>query len=208
MSLDWGIWLQALFTILLISIVFKDNPAYRFAEHTYVGLYAGYTVALQYYNYIRPNVQDRLLKNKEYIFLIPILIGLLMYTRYIKPIAWLARYTISFNLGIGTGYVLSKDMKPFFVDQVKATFLKLWGVSDWWKLLSNWIFVVGVVTSLVYFLFTLQKKGVQGHVSMIGRVVMMVAFGAAFGNTVMARVALFLGRMQFLLIDWLGIVKI
>jgi hypothetical protein len=22
----------------LISIVFKDNPAYRFAEHTYVGL--------------------------------------------------------------------------------------------------------------------------------------------------------------------------
>jgi len=202
-----GTWLQALFTILLVSVVFKDNPAYRFAEHTYVGLFAGYGVALAFFNYIRPNVEDRLLAKKEYIFLIPILIGLLMYTRYIKPIAWLSRYTISFNLGIGTGYVLSKDFKPFFVDQIRATFLQLWGVSDWWKLLSNWIYVVGVVSSLVYFLFTLQKKGVQGKVSMVGRVVMMVAFGAAFGNTVMARVSLFLGRMQFLLGDWLKLIK-
>jgi hypothetical protein len=201
-----GTWLQALFTILLISIVFKDNPAYRFAEHTYVGLYAGYGVALAYFNYIQPNVTTRLMKNHEYIFLIPITIGLLMYTRYIKPIAWLSRYTISFNLGIGTGYVLSKDFKPFFVDQVRATFLKLWGVPDWWKLLSNWIYVVGTVCALVYFLFTLQKKGVQGKASLVGRVVMMVAFGAAFGNTVMARVSLFLGRMQFLLGDWLHLI--
>ncbi len=202
-----GTWLQALFTILLVSVVFKDNPAYRFAEHTYVGLYAGYGVALAFFNYIRPNVQDRLLAKKEYIFLIPILIGLLMYTRYIKPVAWLSRYTISFNLGIGTGYVLSKDFKPYFVDQIRATFLQLWGTGDWWKTVSNWIYVVGVVSSLVYFLFTLQKKGVQGRISMVGRVVMMVAFGAAFGNTVMARVSLFLGRMQFLLGDWLHLIK-
>jgi hypothetical protein len=202
-----GTWLQALFTILLVSVVFKDNPAYRFAEHTYVGLYAGYGVALAFFNYIRPNVQDRLLANKEYIFIIPIVIGLLMYTRYIKPVAWLSRYTISFNLGIGTGYVLSKDFKPYFVDQIRATFLQLWGTGDWWKTVSNWIYVVGVVSSLVYFLFTLQKKGVQGRISMVGRVVMMVAFGAAFGNTVMARVSLFLGRMQFLLGDWLHLIK-
>ncbi len=202
-----GTWLQALFTILLISIVFKDNPAYRFAEHTYVGLFAGYGVALAFFNYIRPNVQDNLMKKGQYIYLIPIILGLLMYTRYIKPIAWLARYTISFNLGIGTGYVLSKDFKPFFVDQVKATFLLLWGTGDWWKTLSNWIYVVGTVCALVYFLFTLQKKGVQGKVSYVGRVVMMIAFGAAFGNTVMARVSLFLGRMQFLLGDWLNLIK-
>jgi hypothetical protein len=32
----------------------------------------------------------------------------------------------------------------------------------------------------------------------------MIAFGAMFGNTVMARLSLFIGRMQFLLKDWLG----
>ena len=45
------------------------------------------------------------------------------------------------------------------------------------------------------------------HLSQIGRYTMMIAFGAAFGTTVMARVSLFLSRMQFLLKDWLGIVR-
>ena len=67
--------------------------------------------------------------------------------------------------------------------------------------------MIGTVTSLVYFLFTLQKKGFQGGVSKVGRVTMMIAFGAAFGNTVMARVSLFLGRMQFLLGNWLKLIS-
>lgn len=203
-----GTHLQAIFTILLITVIFKDNPAYRFAEHTFVGLFAGYTVALSYFNYVRPNVKDQLIGKGELHWIVPIVVGLLMYTRYIKPIAWLSRYSLCFTLGIGTGYVLSKDMKPFFVDQVRATFLPLWGTGDWWKTTSNWIYVVGAVTALVYFLFTLQKKGVQGSVSKIGRITMMVAFGVAFGNTVMARVSLFLGRMQFLLGNWLKLISI
>lgn len=201
-----GTTLQAIFTILLLSVVFKDNPAYRFAEHTFVGLYAGYTVALAYFQYIRPNVRDELIGQGELHWIVPIVIGLLMYTRYIKSIAWLSRYSLCFTLGIGTGYVLSRDMKPLFVDQVRATFLPLWGTGDWWVTVSNWVYVVGTVTALVYFLFTLQKKGVQGGVSKVGRVTMMIAFGAAFGNTVMARVSLFLGRMQFLLGNWLKLI--
>lgn len=202
-----GTWLQAIFTIVLLSAVFKDNPAYRFAEHTYVGLFAGYGVALTFFNYIRPNVTDKIIAKGLYSYLIPIGIGLLIYTRYIKSISWLSRYTICFQLGIGSGYVLAKDFKPFFVDQVRATFLLLWGTGDWWKTVSNWLYVLGVVTTLVYFLFTIQKKGFQGRISMVGRYTMMIAFGAAFGNTVMARVSLFLGRMQFLMGTWLHLIK-
>jgi hypothetical protein len=206
-ALTVGTWLQVFFTIVLVSAVFKDNPLYRFAEHTYVGLYAGYGVALTYFNYIRLNVTTDIARDGKYILLVPIFIGLLIYTRYMKPIAWLSRYTICFQLGIGSGYVLAKDFKPFFVDQIRATFLQLWGNGDWWVDVSNWIYVVGTVCSLVYFLFTIQKKGFQGKVSMVGRYTMMIAFGAAFGNTVMARVSLFLGRMQFLLGDWLHLIK-
>jgi hypothetical protein len=35
----------------------------------------------------------------------------------------------------------------------------------------------------------------------------MVAFGAGFGYTVMARISLLIGRMSFLLGDWLGIIE-
>ncbi len=203
----FGTWLQAAFTILLLSVVFKDNPAYRFAENTYVGLFAGYTVAVQWFNYIRPSFQLRIMEEGKWWYIVPIIIGLMIYTRYIKPIAWVSRYHICFLLGIGSGYILSTTFKPMFIDQIKATFLPLWVAGDWWKSVSNIIYVVGTFTALVYFLFTLEKKGVQGKISGMGRWVMMIAFGAAFGNTVMARVSLFLGRMQFLLGDWLHMIK-
>jgi hypothetical protein len=35
----------------------------------------------------------------------------------------------------------------------------------------------------------------------------MIAFGAAFGYTVMARVSLLIGRMMFLLYDWWPVAK-
>ena len=33
----------------------------------------------------------------------------------------------------------------------------------------------------------------------------MVAFGASFGYTVMARVSLLIGRLEYLFSDWLGL---
>lgn len=202
-----GTWLNAIFTILLLSVVFKDNPAYRFAENTYVGLYAGYVVALQWFQYIRPSFQLRILEEGKWWYVFPIIIGLMIYTRYIRPIAWVSRYHICFLLGIGSAYFLTTQFKPMFIDQIRATFLPLWVAGDWWKSVSNMIYVVGTFSALIYFLFTVEKKGVQGKVSSMGRWVMMVAFGAAFGNTVMARVSLFLGRMQFLLGEWMKFVK-
>jgi len=199
------LYLQAIFTILLFTVVFKDNLGYRFAESTYVGLFAGYTVAVQWFNYIRPSFQTRILQEGKIYYIIPIIIGLLIYTRYFKSIAWLSRYHICFLLGIGSGYILSTSFKPLFIDQIRATFLPLWGTGDWWLNVSNIVYVVGTVTTLAYFFFTVEKKGTQLYISKIGRYTMMVAFGAAFGNTVMARVSLFLGRMQFLLEEWLGL---
>jgi hypothetical protein len=35
----------------------------------------------------------------------------------------------------------------------------------------------------------------------------MIGFGAGYGYTVMSRVSLLIGRFQFLLEDWLGIVR-
>ena len=40
-----------------------------------------------------------------------------------------------------------------------------------------------------------------------GIVFLMVGFGASFGYTVMARMSLLIGRLQFFLRDWLGVIK-
>jgi len=193
-------WIIAFFTLSLLSVAYKDNPVYRFSEHLYVGIFAGYNVMMTWFNYGKPTIYTRILKDGQWTYVIPIIIGLLIYTRYIKSIAWVSRYTLSFLLGIGAAYVLTKDFKALFLDQVTATFVNLGN-------LDNLILALGVIATIAYFFFTVERKGIPGYVGQAGKWVMMVAFGSAFGNTVMARVSLFLGRLQFLLIDWLKVVK-
>jgi hypothetical protein len=72
--------------------------------------------------------------------------------------------------------------------------------------ISGPILIVGVIATLTYFFFSKEHKGIIGGVAKIGIVYLMIGFGASFGYTVMARVSLLIGRMQFLLEDWLGVI--
>jgi hypothetical protein len=199
--------LIAFFTITLLSVAFKDNPFYRFSEHLYVGIYAGYTVVITWFNYGKPTLMKSILAEGKWSYIIPVIIGLMMYARYFKSIAYLSRYTISFLLGVGAGYVLTKDFKALFIAQITATFRPLMVAADAMQTFNNLILVLGVLGTLIYFFFTAERKGAIGYSGQFGKWIMMIAFGSAFGNTVMARVALFLGRLQFLLGDWLHLIK-
>lgn len=198
-------WIVAFFTLALFSIAWKDNPVYRFVEHLYVGMAAAYGVGMAWFNYGRPNIEAIQKGNISYI--IPIIIGLMIYTRYIKSLAWISRYTISFTVGTGAGYILSRDFRTNIVNQLAATFKPFWVPGNISETINNLILVIGVMGTMAYFLFTARRKGVVGVAANIGKWIMMIAFGTAFGNTVLGRISLFLGRMQFLLGDWLKIIK-
>jgi hypothetical protein len=71
---------------------------------------------------------------------------------------------------------------------------------------GNIVLVVGVLSALVYFFFSKPHKGPLGKVARVGVYVLMIAFGASFGYTVMARISLLFGRMYFLLSEWLRVV--
>jgi hypothetical protein len=72
---------------------------------------------------------------------------------------------------------------------------------------------VGTLATLAYFYFTwgvgeadgVGRRGVARWVASIGRYVIMLTFGAIFANTIMSRVSLLVGRINFLLGDWLNL---
>jgi len=196
-----GLWSAAIMTLFLYSYIFVDNPFFKFAEHAYIGVAAAYGMVLQIDNMIRPTIKTKLLVQGQWILIIPIILGLMIYTRYFKSINYIARYTVAFMVGVGAGVVLARDFRASFMLQVADTMRSVTGPGG----IENLIVMIGVVTTLTYFFFTLEQKGFIGVTAKIGRWTMMIALGAAFGNTVMARVSLFLGRVQFLLGDWLGI---
>ncbi len=197
MSLSTGTWIAGLVTIAILSLVWKENPFYRSAEHLYVGVSAGHAVVMAYGN-IRDTAVKPIQEGKS-MWIVPLVLGVLLYTRYFRKISWLARYPVSVLVGIGTGVAVRGAIHGDFTQQVAAT-IKVAGVNDI-------LLMLFVVASLSYFFFSRELRGPMSMLPKSGRLVLMVAFGAAFGTTVMGRMALLIGRIQFVLGDWLGIMK-
>jgi hypothetical protein len=73
--------------------------------------------------------------------------------------------------------------------------------------IGNLLLVAGLVCTLIFFFFSKEHKGALGGTARVGIYFLMVSFGASYGYTVMARVSLLIGRVMFLLDDWLGALK-
>ena len=69
--------------------------------------------------------------------------------------------------------------------------------------LVSLIFIVGVYSVLIYFFFSKEQNAVTRPIARLGTWFLMISFGAAFGFTVMGRVALLIGRLNFLILDWI-----
>lgn len=194
MSMSLGVWVAGLMTIAIMSLVWKENPFYRVAEHLYVGVSAGHAVVMAYNN-IRDSAVKPLMAG-SYLWIVPIALGVLLYARYFKQISWYSRFPVSVLVGIGIGVATRGAIHGDFVQQISAT-IRVANLDDILLLLFT-------IASLSYFFFSKEAKGAVGAVPRAGRCVLMIAFGAAFGTTVMGRMALLIGRIQFVLGEWLG----
>lgn len=206
-----GVWVAAFLTLAIFSFLYEDNPLYKLAEHIFVGISAGYGVVVTYHEAVIPLLIDPLFRPErlelpapDYLAIIPGLLGLLMFTRFFPKYDWLSRWPIAFVMGLGSGLTIPAMIQMDLLPQLHATMLPIWpGVEvSLWTAVSNFLLIVGVLCTLAYFYFSRAHAGVLGVASKVGIFFLMVAFGATFGNTVMARISLLIGRVQFLYIDW------
>lgn len=197
-----GTWIAAGLTIAIFSFLYKDNPLYKFAEHLFVGVSAGFSVIYVWAFDLKPMLIDRFVSEhgvERWILLVPAILGILMLTRWVEKYAYISRLPIAFTVGIGSGLAITGSVQGFLLPQMQATFLPLTSVN-------NIILVVGVITTILYFYFSHEFKGGSNLILRVAIVFIMISFGASFGYTVMARISLLIGRMFFLLSDWLHII--
>ena len=212
---------------------YKDNPFYKFAEHLLVGVSAGYVLVIDFWNNIYPNLLIPIKNGFTVLFaegratgdlaaLIPGVLGVLILTRLLPKIGWLSRWALGFYFGAWQGVIITGVMQASILAQIFGTFekngnpvfsLALFGDffshPEFGKLVlavSGPLMILGVICTLTYFFFSTEHKGVVGGAAKIGIIFLMVGFGASFGYTVMARISLLIGRINFLLTDWLGII--
>jgi hypothetical protein len=205
MSADPWTWIAAILTLMIFSFLFRDNPFYKFAEHLFVGVANGYYIVYYWHNALWPNLFEPLAAG-QILNIIPLFLGLMYFTRFIPKIGWLVRIPIGFMIGWGAGISIPAYFQAFLYKQLEGAVITPLSFSD--PLAGVWaiISLVGVVCTLVYFYFSKEHKGILKPTARIGIIFIMIGFGASFGYTVMARVSLLIGRVQFLLGPWLGLI--
>lgn len=201
-----SLWIAALCTLGLYSVLYKENKLYRFFEHLFLGLATGFLISNTWTDVLRPRWYIPMHDHGQWWYIFLMAVGLFYYFIYTRQFSWLARLMIGFYLGIASGQafqVFANDVWP----QVPASFrpmvpgMRVAGHAlSYGQALNNLVFTLVLVCVLSYFFFAFEQRSpvVKGS-ARLGRWMMMFSFGAIFGLTMMARLALLIDRMYFLL---------
>jgi hypothetical protein len=210
------ITINGIFTLAILSFLFRDNPIYKVAEHTFIGVAAGYYVALEWQNVFMPNLWLPMVGAGDapprLVLVIPFVIGLLMFSRFVPRYAWLSRWSLALMVGAYAGLAVIGAAQGDLIRQVEASMVPVVATGDvpWFdpadpsgpSAINNLILAIGLIASLAYFFFSREHRGALGGVAKLGIWFLMLSFGASYGFTVMARYSLMIGRLDVLIREW------
>ncbi|MFZ5918167.1 MAG: hypothetical protein ACOYZ7_14590 [Chloroflexota bacterium] len=215
----FGPLLAFVLTLMVFSYLLGDNPLFRIAQHLLVGLALGFAWIVAWHTIFLPRVLALIgspSRQSVLYTLIPLGLGALLLLKGRGARSRLSSIPLAYLFGVGTAVALGGAIFGTLIPQVQATMLSLnpndyltsYAPEDVWYPVVNAIFiVVGTVSTLAYFTFTIGSQAGLGRLrgrlvsvgARVGKWFLMIVFGALFGSLVMSRIALLVERVSFLL---------
>jgi hypothetical protein len=175
------------------------------AEHLLVGVSIGYALVIAWTS----TVMDLLIEplgDGKFSLIFPLILALMMFARIVPKAAPLSRIPLAILIGSGAGAAIPAMLGPRILTQMTDTVSGFIGTTGS-PSISGLVVIIGLFATLSYFYFSRPQVGLLGISSRIGTYFLMIFFGATFGYTVMSRMSTFIGRAEFLLSDFLGLLR-
>lgn len=205
--------LSFLFTLLILSYVVGDNPAFRMAIHAFVGVSSGYIAVVVF----RLVILDKMFLPfitggmGERIFLaFPLVLSLLLLGKMFAGTEWAGRPVVAFLVGVGAAAAIGGAVLGTIFPQILATASMfdirssetVGGLAT--SLVTGVFALVGTVTTLAYFQFTIRGKNTSlgkrgwfvGFFALLGQVFIVITLGAIFAGVLAASLTAFVDRVQ------------
>ena len=200
MSTDIWIWVSSILSLCIFSFLWKETKAYRIAQNIFLGVGAGHGLAIAFAS-LKNSLLIPLFQKGKWDLVIPLILLLMLYTKFIPKYSYLSRISLALPVGLGTGIVLRSVIPGQIFPQLTASMIPLNSVN-------NIIIALGTLCVVYYFLFTTKSLGHVGkHLSRIGVYLMMITFGLSFATSVASNTAIYLGFLQTVFGDWLGLIR-
>lgn len=203
--MDIGTLAAGLLTIAILTFLYRDNPIYKLAEYLLVGVSIGYALVIAWTSTMMDLLFEPL-AGGEFSLIVPLILGLMIFARMVPKLSPLSRIPLAVLIGSGAGAAIPAMLGPRILTQMSDTVGSLVGTGAG-PSFSGIVVLIGLLATLSYFYFSRPHQGALGVSAKIGRYFLMVFFGATFGYTVMSRMSVFIGRAEFLLSDFLGLMK-
>jgi len=213
-----------LFTLLILSYVFGDNPLFRIGSYIFVGVSAGYIAVVAWWQVLWPRLIQPLISGSTSItekglLLVPLLGAFLLLMKVSPRLTGMGRIVMAFLVGVGAAVAIAGALSGTLVPQVWGTInafdmtsVKGKDASFFIEAVINGAFILfGTVFSLAYFHFGTRSKadgstrrlGVIEIFAWIGRLFIGITLGAVFAGVYAAALTALIERLASL-INFIG----
>lgn len=195
-----SIWAGALCTFAIYTVLYKENKFYRLFEHIFIGLYGGYGVYITWSEILYPKWWKPMTEQGQWWWAFAAVVGSMFYFMYSRKHGWVSRVIFGLFMGFAAGGIFREFYEGYF-PQIGSSMKPFTGTPA--NIFSVLVFYVILLTAMSYFFFSFEHKHplVKGS-AQAGRWFLMIGFGAMFGATVMGRMTLFIGRLNFIINKW------
>lgn len=123
---EFVVLLAGFLTLSIYSFLYKENPLYRFAEHLYVGVSAGYLFARAVNDVLYKKIWDILVTPdagvvQDWWMLVPTILGFMMILKLVPRVSWVSRWAIALVVGGTIGLVMTTRFKADVIQQITGT---------------------------------------------------------------------------------------
>ncbi len=204
--------LSFLFTLMILSYLVGDNPAFRIAVYIFVGVSSGYVAAVAWWQLLFPRLVLPLLTGSfpgRLLPLVALILGFLLLMKLSPRTAWLGNPSVAFLVGVGAAVAVGGAVVGTILPQTQASInvFDLSNTGQYWpeRLIFGTIMLVGTITTLVYFHFGVRSTpgGPQPNklitvLGWIGQVFIAITLGVLFAGVITAAMTAFIERLNFI----------
>jgi hypothetical protein len=211
-----GMLVGFVFTLFVFSYILGDNVLFRLAIHVFIGVAAGYTAVMVWYNVIWPQLILPILNGggtERLVALIPLVLSLLLLTKLSPRLSGAGTPVMAYLVGVGAAAAIGGALMGTIFPQLSAS-INLFdlqaaqqsGEKIGLQLANGSIFLMGMLATLIYFHFgTLPFQGrllqrapwIEG-ISWIGQIFIAITFGTLFAGVYAAALTALIERWYFL----------
>ncbi|HEY5270900.1 MAG TPA: hypothetical protein VII97_11215 [Anaerolineales bacterium] len=198
-----------LLTLMVLSYLIGDNPAFRVAVYIFIGVSAGYAAAVAWHQVLYLRLIVPLLSG-SLLTIIPLVLGLLLLLKLSPRTARLGTPSMAFLVGVGAAVAVGGAVMGTLFPQARASMnaLNLSGAGQYWleHLSEGVVMLVGTLTTLVYFHYGAkatesgpQRGKLVSLLSWVGQVFIAITFGVLFAGVFVAAMTALIERLNFII---------